>query len=163
MNQLEKSREGSRLVFCTSGCFLFFHSGHKDLLAHLVALAGDHPVVIAVNTDEYMYQKHSENINEILENPMVDTLDKLSLQVDLSVETRSVNVKDFVGDRAEVVVTDDLIASLDNSYYVVWVVGEDYLRKDFKERDKIQAIYIVPRSSGESSSQKLNELKEKAC
>ena len=157
--------KSSDLIFCTSGCFLFFHEGHKELLSFLLELSQGSQIYIGINSDEYLYRKHSEKLKNILDDSSIDKLEKLSLHISLDADTRKDNVKFFVKNSAKVIITDDLldyvnkIKSKNNK--IVWVVGDDYVSKDFKERDLVSAIYITPRTTKETSSEKLNKIQEK--
>lgn len=148
------------MIFCTSGCFLFFHDGHKELLGHLAALAGESEIIVAVNSDEYLYKKHSDQINTVLKNRNIKQVDKIKLQLSLDSSIRCKDVQDFLEDRGVAVVSDNLLEYLESKSDVVWVVGDDYYNKHFKEKDDVYAVYITPRTTGETSSSRFAKIKE---
>lgn len=154
--------ESNLLVFCTSGCFLFFHDDHKKLLDYLLEVAGDNDILIAVNSDEYLLEKHSKLIDDILEKEP-DVLNRLSLANELSAEYRASKVQEHVQGKALVVVNDNILDDLNSKLEPVWVVGPEYIKKNFKEKEKVNFILIRPGKESEHSSDKLLELKENLC
>jgi len=129
------------MIWATSGCFLYFHHGHKDLILRLKQLSkiGDR-IFIGVNTDQYLREKKGE------------TQELVSL--------RAQRVQHYalgeLQSRIAVVVIDDNLASKIKSKYpeekLTWVVGEDYENKRFKELEIVDIVVFTKRI-GESSSQ----------
>ncbi len=140
-------------VFMTSGCFLFFHEGHRELLDYLIDLADGESIIVATNTREYLLNKYPEKLNDLLDK-ISDPVLKLEEELKLTDQFRSNEVQAYIGSSGQVVVSDDVLELIDREKHtIIWVVGDDYINKLFQERQKVDYLYITPRSTGNSSKQ----------
>lgn len=141
------------MIYATSGCFLFCHEGHKNLFGWLQRLSnkGD-KIVIAVNTDEYLAKKKPGEEN------LPDCQSRAEGVLDVAKK-----VIDWQERSLQIYMEDDPIPRIRNKFpkeQIVWVVGDDYRHREFKEKDLADVLVFTPRIGVSSSSLLEQERKE---
>lgn len=130
------------MIIATSGCFLHLHEGHKDLIRWLDYLSSQEDIIhIAVNSSVYLDEKKGKKVPE-------------SMGVRLGMVQKTVR-EIMPTKNTRISIDDNILPHLKALYRrqkIIWIVGNDYLDKDFKEKELADCIVFTKRL-GISSTQ----------
>lgn len=139
-------------VIASSGCFLFFHESHQEMIRKLAehASLSQTCLSLSTNTDKYICDKKGLSVDH-------------ALFIEENHEIRSSRIESFLDTlgadarfpRSSVRVADDLLGVLREDVgtdLVVWGLGQEYLTKTFKESHEADVVVFMDNGPFRSSN-----------
>lgn len=142
-------------LIVVSGCFLFFHDGHRRILSKAASFLRDQDhFKVLVNTKQYVVDKKLDALVEL--EKRYDAEGRAELQRQLTAQYRRSSVTGYLLSLSwnKVLPQEKIIVEICDDFFVAyprplmpvcWVVGDDYKDLDFKEASQADEIIIIPR------------------